>query len=645
LTLTFSTVAPVTAGTVYWLVLLFQGQAGDVIYYNGSATGTTKDTPDDPSDPTAAWSAETYAPYFKAYASTVSTAVVGIYDFRTGSTLARQQMVVIDGNIYKRDKTGSSFDATWTSLSSAFTVGQDYLSSFTALKDYAIVTNYAQAVPRIWDGSAAYMPILGYQATFSLTDSGAAGTIADGTYKILAVTALESGGYRASAEGSITMAGGGTQQIAVSSVAMDETGATDFGFGLAATATTWFMTAAGGSTYYKIPTANLSTAANPMANNTTSFNITATTSLTSANTLIEEYGLPQAYFTSQTAAPNGKYCATWQDFVVIAGTSTNPSRVWFSEQNAPLIWSTYGQIYGNFLEIDDGDGDVITGIFPWNGALYVSKQHSMHVIEFTGNATVPFQRRKLPGAIGALSGFTFKDIGMAFVFLSERGIAACYGSVTDLVPGMEDISTFFDPNDANKFNLAVTAFSTAGHSRVKSQVWFGVADTNSTNRDLVLVYDYKNKAFWLDNGISGNYFTEVGDANSFYSVWSGDYSGQVFQHESGTNDDGVAIDWYFTTPHLALGDPYGWKHGAQLYVAGDKQTTGTLSVDVFVDRSTTATKTLSFDMSKAAFQTGILAPIGVRFKTLQFKFRNSTLDVPVHIDAFGVYFTDSGAQV
>jgi hypothetical protein len=506
------------------------------------------------------------------------------------------------------------------------------------------VSNFANGASRVWDGAAAYTIKQGFRATFSAAAS-AGGAVTAGTYNILAVTALKSGGYRASAPVSVTTAAGNLT-ITLSSIVMDGTGATDFGFdvnGSAGTDTKWFMTAAGGSVYYKIPAANMSVA-NPAPNNTTTFTITALTGLTTANTAIIEYSLPQGYFTSQVDAPAIKYQTAWQDFLVMAGDTTYPSRVWFSEQNAPNVWGTFGQIYGNFLEIDDGDGDVITGLFQWNGSLYVAKQHSLHIVEFTGNAQAPFQRRRLPGDIGALSGFSFKDVGNYFVFLSERGIAGCVGSLVQLAPGMDNILDLFDPNDADRFNLSACAFSTAGHNRVLGQVWFGVSSINSTTRDKVLIFDYTNKCFWLDDGISGNYFTEVGDANGFFSAWSGDYSGHIFKHDSGTTDNGAAIDWYFSTPDMGMKDPYSWKHFDKLMVAGDKQTTGTLYIDVYVDRSTTLTKTISVDMSAERFRVGFLAQIGVRGKTLRLKFRNNDLSVPVQIDSFGIYYDNAGVQ-
>jgi hypothetical protein len=631
--------ASLSATTAYWVVVSLNDGVTPASYvrrFKGQAGTSTKYSTNNGSS----WVAAPYDMYFKAYSTAVSTIVQGLYDFRP-SPSTRQQLAVSGGNLYKRNKSGTAFINTWTSLYASMTLGQDVLSSFATLKDYAFVSNFANGASRVWDGAAAYTIKQGFRATFSAAAS-AGGAVTAGTYNIMAVTALKSGGYRASAPVSVTTAAGNLT-ITISSIVMDGTGATDFGFDIDATATKWFMTAASGSVYYKIPAANMSVA-NPAPNNTTTFTITALTGLTTANTAIVEYSLPQGYFTSQVDAPAIKYQASWQDFLVMAGDTTNPSRVWFSEQNAPNVWGTFGQIYGNFLDIDDGDGDVITGVFSWNGSLYVSKQHSLHIVEFTGNAAAPFQRRRLPGDIGALSGFTFKDVGGFFVFLSERGIAGCVGSIAQIAPGMENILDLFDPNDADRFNLAACAYSTAGHNRVLGQVWFGVSSVNATTRDKVLIFDYTNKCFWLDDGISGNYFTEVGDANGFFSAWSGSYSGEVFKHDSGLTDNGAAIDWYFTTPHIATKDAYAWKRFDKLMVAGDKQTSGTLSIDLYVDRSSTLTKTISVDMTADRFQTGYLVQLGVRGKTVQMKFRNAEASVPVHIDSFGIYYTDDGVQ-
>lgn len=636
---TFGSPVAITSGTVYWIgIKATFADASSIVSFSvrsSPASGSKSST-----DGTT-WSVATRALYIQAYGSASGYIVQGIYDFRPSPT-TRQQIAVANGILYKRDKSGSSFVNTWTSLYASFTAGQDVLSSFATLKDYAFVSNYANGVSRVWDGAAAYTIKQGFQATFSAA-AAAGGAVTAGTYRIMAVTQLASGGYRASAPVSVTTAAGNLT-IAVTSIVMDGTSASNFGFDIGATATKWFMTLDGGSVYYKIPTGNMSTAANPMANNVTSFNITALTGLSTANTTVIEYSLPPGYFTSQVAAPAIKYQTAWQDFLVMAGDPNYPSRVWFSEQNAPNIWSTYGQIYGNFLEVDDGDGDVITGVFQWNGSLYVSKQHSLHIVEFTGNAQAPFQRRRLPGDIGALSGFTFKDVGAFFVFLSERGIAGCVGSIAMIAPGMENILDLFDPNDPDRFNLSACAYSTAGHNRVLGQVWFGVSSTSATTRDKVLIYDYTNKCFWLDDGISGNYFTEVGDAYGFFSAWSGDYSGQIFQHDSGTTDNGAAIDWYFCTPDMGMKDPYSWKEFDKLMVAGDKQTSGTLSIDVYVDRSTTATKTITVDMTADRFQVGFLTQLGVRAKTIRLKFRNSESGVPVQIDSFGIYYANIGVQ-
>lgn len=629
-TISFGTPISLSASTSYWIVVKFSGGVNTwTLDTKGNGTG--------PARAKGSAALPTWVNlacddlYYVTYLYSTASSTNGLYDYRSGAS-TQNIVASTGGTIYY--KAGSfPLSGSWTSLTTGLGSGQNVLYDFRTLKDYLFSFDYATNPGRVWDGAAAYTIKLGYQAAFALADNGSAGTMGDGVYKVMAVTQLDSGGYRASM-GTVTMAGGGTQQIAVTSVSMDGTGATDFGFDIQATATKWFMTDAGGSTYYKIPTGNLSTAANPMANNTTTFNITATTGLTTANTLLDEYTLDQDYFTAQVAAPQGKFLEVWQNFLVASGTSANPSRVWFSSLGEPMIWSTVGGIEGNYIDFDPADGDQITGVHAYNGNLYVTKRHAVYIVEYTGVAQSPFIWRKLNSTFGCLSHWSFAETEQGLVWMSERGPVICYGTSVALIKAAEEFLNLFDPNDTGRFNLSAMIYTTAGHNQTKRQVYWGVSSTSATTRDLTLVYDYGQGCFWL-NSVSANYYATITDANYFTSVWAGDYSANVYKLDTGTDDDGAVISFYWYTPWLSVGSPFVWKRFQHLDVSGAVQSTGTLYADIFVDFSTTAVKTLSFDMTDARFKKGLRVPLGVRGKAVQVKFYESTT-APARIDSFGI---------
>ncbi len=425
---------------------------------------------------------------------------------------------------------------------------------------------------------------------------------------------------------------------------MNNTGSTDFGFDAGATCTQVFMTLAGGSTYYLLATGS-SSVGNPLPNGTTAFNITAPPAGTEA-TLLGTFTKEQGYFTSQVTTPTCKFNQVFQNMVAMAGDAANPNRVWFSELSAPMIWSTRGGIEGNFIDLQDpseGSGDVLNGLKVWNGSLYAFKRHSIYIIEYTGVATAPFNSRRLTGNIGALSHWSIKDTMKGLVFLSERGPAICYGTFASIVPAAKAILNKFDPNDTGVYNLASMVYTTSGINSTKSQIHWGVSSTNATTRDITLVYDFENEVFW-ENDLSANYYSEVTDANFFPSIWSGDYSAQVFQNDNGTSDNGSAISFYFDTPLMALGLPFHWKQLTQIFIAGSVQSSGTLYVDIFLENSTSPTATYPYDMTQAQFKSGASNTSGLRAKMFRLRLRNSDLNVPVAIDSIMIGYEDRGSQ-
>jgi hypothetical protein len=249
-------------------------------------------------------------------------------------------MAVVGGSLYYNKA------ATWTEIDTTQTAGQDVICDFAMHNNYLFVCDYANNSNRVWNGveaGTATQSLMnhGYQNSFTIGESAAGGGLSDTTgtgYKVMSVTKLESGGYRATESARQTITGGGSSnEINLTSITMDAVH-TEFHFDIDSTATTWFMTEDGGDLYYKIPAANYSEAANPAANTVSSIDITSVANLTSANTLAEEYTRTQEYFTGQVAAPQTKFFATGQGALFCAGDPNNKSRVWIPSLNEPQVF-------------------------------------------------------------------------------------------------------------------------------------------------------------------------------------------------------------------------------------------------------------------------------------------------------------------
>lgn len=552
----------------------------------------------------------------------------GLYDYHIASSGVQWHMAAAGGKLYY--DTGSN---TWTSLNSGFGSATNNIWSFATLQNYLFSTDYSVSNPQVWNGIAVYTMNLGFQAAYTAARSATGGTVAAGTYQIMLVTTMTSGGFRASAVQTVTTTAA-TDKIACTGVIVSGTNGSDFGFDIGTTATQVWMTLAGGSTFYLLATGSVSVG-NPLPNGTTSFNITAPPAGTE-NTLVLQYTQPQGYFTNQVATPKGKYLEVFQNMLAMAGDPSNPSRVWFSSLGQPQIWSTYGGILGNYLDFNVNDGESITGIKQWNGNLYVFKRHSVFIVQYTGVANSPFAQKRLASNFGTLSHWCVQDIGSnGLIFLSERGPVVCLGTYVIPVPSTADILDRFQVTLPSSYNTAVMYASTSAVNISKNQIWWSVSTNGQSLRNKTLVFDYEKQIFW-ENDVVSNVYANVLDTNLLQQVWSSDYNGYVFIQDSGADDNGTSINWNWSTPDMQLGDPFWFKQLLAVYVAGTVQTSGTLFCDIYAENQSTILQTISFDMTKADFKSGQRQAVNQTARMFRFNFRNSQLDVPVELDSIGL---------
>ncbi|MDI3298383.1 MAG: hypothetical protein QJR08_04345 [Bacillota bacterium] len=95
--------------------------------------------------------------------------------------------------------------------------------------------------------------------------------------------------------------------------------------------------------------------------------------------------------------PSGaRYAAVHQNRLWLAGSVSNPSRVWFSDPLNPESWPTL-----NFIDVSPDDGDQITGIIPYSNTLVVFKQRSTWAI--TGDSVDNFALVRVHEGIGCVA--------------------------------------------------------------------------------------------------------------------------------------------------------------------------------------------------------------------------------------------------
>ena len=414
---------------------------------------------------------------------------------------------------------------------------------------------FADAIP-----STATQISQGFAATSNLSS----GSVAAGSYNVMLVTTLRSGGYRASVE-TVHFVVSASSKIQLSNLGFnsDPTGGTGYGFDVDPQATQVYIqvntqsvaTTLGISTgvYYQVPPAYLtwthpagSNVGNPVPNDTTNIVIANLTGLSSQNTLADTYNLPDAYFTMQMDAPAGlAYGRLYNGFLFTAGDPLNPNRAYASQYEAPNIFNRYGQTYGSYYEpATIGDGDHITGMHAWGGKFYIMRGQSIQMAYFTGNNAAPFVFSDVATTVGCISHYSVQDVPQGFVFLSPQGPAVCYGSYAMAVKAGWKIRNLFDSSITladvigASSTIAATPYSlplisgqswsscSSGIDEQKMQIYWCLGHAGDTIPSVQLVYDYQAGSFFERN-LPVQVCTSVLQATGVKSLWFGGILGVV----------------------------------------------------------------------------------------------------------------------
>ena len=82
------------------------------------------------------------------------------------------------------------------------------------------------------------------------------------------------------------------------------------------------------------------------------------------------------------AIPAGKYAKWFHQFFFVAGVSANPSRLYFSNINAPDTWTG-----ADYIDVNADDGDIITGLAVLKDELLVFKKNRIWSLTGFGTGT------------------------------------------------------------------------------------------------------------------------------------------------------------------------------------------------------------------------------------------------------------------
>lgn len=254
------------------------------------------------------------------------------------------------------------------------------------------------------------------------------------------------------------------------------------------------------------------------------------------------------------------YVVIFNNYCIMAGSNTNPSRIVWSGLNNPETWAA-----GDYIDINLNDNDRITGLTVLAGYLYVFKRRYIYRVAFTGNSDTPFVVTGNPAikGIGTISNRCISSYADTIYFFSGDAVFSFNGTtVTKISDKIETtiggLSDFYNKD------------ACSGIMRKHDQYWLAVTTSGQTEHDLVLIYDYRNKAWTRYTGIYPNVLAEIVDNNNISWLFSGESrstgGGFVYKQDDTTADSGAAINATAATKWFDHGLPESIKKYKGLYI-------------------------------------------------------------------------------
>ena len=358
--------------------------------------------------------------------------------------------------------------------------------------------------------------------------------------------------------------------------------------------------------------------------------------------------------TASTLAGSPPICpiiATYQNFVFIAGNSTYPYRLYFSNDGVETTWT--GTDY-----IDIGDlTSPIKGLATLFGKLYIFTRKGMY--QLSGYDRDTFSIDEVTTSVGCVAHKSIVKVDNNLIFLTDRGIYSFDGINVHYLSGK--IQTYIEG-----LNYARTPYIVAELYKAKNQVWFSVStgSNGSHNNVICMTYDptasettgikKEDVAFAIYTGMAFNCFGLETSATELDRLFAGSYTGYIFKQDKGNNDNGSGIDFVVKPPPIDMSVPETFKRFRYIKLFtkqtgnynlnisykkdfGTGDTTTTMSMQQTSDASLWGTMIWGASTWGGASVINQKLGFSASGSHLELIFSNATADQPIVIRGFSIY--------
>ena len=329
-------------------------------------------------------------------------------------------------------------------------------------------------------------------------------------------------------------------------------------------------------------------------------------------------------------------------------------RARWSDINDPDTLST-----ANF--VDCPTADIIVGADFFGDDLIVFFETSTWRLRYTGNSDLPFKWEKIPGVDGAAATMSLTTFHNRIEALGQTQMVLC-DNVRTLA--MDQAI----PNYVLDFNVTAGAYAFGIVSEETKQTYLSMTDLESEKPDRILVHDYEGNtwALWkMDCHVFGFYDIDSDDAPTWDGLMAylgldentisddvdfafndratqlgfpltlmGDRDGFLFKMNTGTNDDGSAIDFEALygewNPFIEDGKECDLGHIDFKYRVNGNTT---INIDLFINGEPTPWATRTLVLSGNGDTDWGRVEVGCTAQVHQIRVYHNEADQPVEIEA------------
>lgn len=254
------------------------------------------------------------------------------------------------------------------------------------------------------------------------------------------------------------------------------------------------------------------------------------------------------------SVPNGKYIEYAANRVWIAGTVSNPSRLYFSDLGDPRSWTGT-----NVVDLDPNDGQTITGIARVGANLIVFKQSKTYLIYDLDTGA----NRAISTSVGCVAPRSIAEGPGGIFFLSEdQGVFQTNGSRLESISD-NILPTFESITDSAK-GLAAGIF-------FNDHYYLSCAVDSSLTNNITLDYDITTQSWWKHSNTANQFILWRPTLTSDMQLYAVKATGTVLDkcYQAGVyQDNGNDFTTSWTGPWLAFKEPYRHKRVRQIHIEG-----------------------------------------------------------------------------